>query len=114
LFVVRVNLRAEYFESKLIDYDVCSNYGNWNSNATVQDPRNRYFNILNQADKYDSKGECVCYWIPELRNLPSDLIHEPNIMALELQKLAGVIIGQDYPEPMLDLEASYKGDAESK
>ncbi|MDZ7681220.1 MAG: DASH family cryptochrome [Fodinibius sp.] len=26
---------AEYFESQLIDYDVCSNYGNWMYNSTV-------------------------------------------------------------------------------
>jgi deoxyribodipyrimidine photo-lyase len=100
---------AEYFESKLIDYDVCSNYGNWMYNSTVgQDPRNRYFNILNQADKYDKKGEYVRYWLSELAEVPQEFIHEPHRIALEQQKLAGVQIGEDYPEPMIDLEASYE------
>ncbi len=46
---------AEWFESQLIDYDVCSNYGNWNYVAGVgNDPREgRYFNILRQARMYD-------------------------------------------------------------
>ena len=57
---------AEYFESLLLDYDPCSNYGNWAYNATVgHDPRNRYFNILNQAERYDKNGEYVRYWLPE-------------------------------------------------
>lgn len=100
---------AEYFESLLIDYDVCSNYGNWMYNSTVgQDPRNRYFNILNQADKYDKKGEYVRHWLPELKNVPEDFIHEPHTMAVEQQKLSNVIIGEDYPAPMIDLEASYE------
>ncbi|MDZ7659557.1 DASH family cryptochrome [Fodinibius sp.] len=100
---------AEYFESKLIDYDVCSNYGNWMYNSTVgQDPRNRYFNIPNQADKYDKKGEYVRHWLPELSDVPVEFVHEPHRMALEQQKLAGVEIGKDYPEPMIDLESSYE------
>jgi len=70
---------AEYFELLLIDYDVCSNYGNWMYNATVgQDPRNRYFNIVNQANKYDADGQYVKHWLPELENLPREFIHEPH------------------------------------
>lgn len=100
---------AEYFESHLLDYDPCSNYGNWAYNATVgHDPRNRYFNILNQADKYDKKGEYVRLWIPELKNVPKEFIHEPHTIPIDQQKLYDLEIGIDYPEPMLDLEQSYE------
>jgi deoxyribodipyrimidine photo-lyase len=46
---------ASYFEQQLIDYDVCSNWGNWAYLAGVgNDPRtNRYFNIEKQALTYD-------------------------------------------------------------
>lgn len=59
---------AEYFESKLIDYDPCSNYGNWNDIARVGvDPRNeRPVNVTAQALQYDPQGEYVNYWLPEL------------------------------------------------
>lgn len=78
-------------------------------NSTVgQNPRNRYFNIINQAKKYDSKGKYVRHWLPELANIPQEFIHEPHRMALEQQKLAGAIIGEDYPKPMIDLEVSYQ------
>jgi deoxyribodipyrimidine photo-lyase len=59
---------AEYFESVLIDYDVCSNYGNWNYVAGIgNDPReDRYFNPKRQAALYDPKAEFIKRWIPEL------------------------------------------------
>jgi deoxyribodipyrimidine photo-lyase len=46
---------ASYFEQQLIDYDVCSNWGNWAYLAGVgNDPRGkRYFNIEKQASDYD-------------------------------------------------------------
>lgn len=51
---------AAYFEQQLIDYDVCSNWGNWAYLAGVgNDPRgNRYFNIEKQASDYDKK-KCI-------------------------------------------------------
>ena len=100
---------ASWFESKLIDYDVCSNWGNWAYNATVgHDPRNRYFNIVGQARKYDKKGEYVRHWLPELKDLPSEFVHEPHKMTPDQQELYGVKIGRDYPEPIIDLEKSYE------
>lgn len=50
---------AAYFEEQLIDYDVCSNWGNWAYLAGVgNDPRgHRWFNIEKQANDYDKK--CV-------------------------------------------------------
>lgn len=56
---------AAWFEHMLTDYDVCSNWGNWMYVAGVgNDPReNRYFNVLNQAEKYDPKGEFVQHWL---------------------------------------------------
>lgn len=59
---------AEYFESILIDYDVASNWGNWNYVAGVgNDPReNRYFNPQTQAARYDPESEYVKLWLPEM------------------------------------------------
>jgi deoxyribodipyrimidine photo-lyase len=61
---------AMYFESMLIDYDPCSNWGNWCYVAGVgNDPReNRYFNIPSQAKRYDPKGEYVRLWMPEIQH----------------------------------------------
>ena len=100
---------AAWFESLLLDYDVCSNWGNWAYNSTVgHDPRNRYFNIVGQAQKYDSDGEYVRHWLPELKYVPDEFVHEPWKMSEDQQKLNECIIGEDYPKPMIDLEKSYE------
>lgn len=74
---------AEYFESVLIDYDVTSNWGNWNYVAGVgSDPRdNRYLNVLTQAQRYDPQGDYVRTWLPELSDLPADKIHQPDLLS---------------------------------
>ena len=58
-------LGAAYFEEQLIDYDVCSNWGNWAYLAAVgNDPRdNRYFNIEKQAAVYDTKRKYRDLWL---------------------------------------------------
>jgi deoxyribodipyrimidine photo-lyase len=100
---------AAYFETQLVDYDPCSNYGNWAYIAGVgNDSRDRYFNIVKQARKYDAQAEYVTHWLPELEPLPPEYAHEPWKLTPEEQAEFGVELGVDYPEPMLDLAASYE------
>ena len=101
---------AEWFESILIDYDVCSNWGNWNYTAGVgNDARGfRYFNIPKQAKDYDPKGNYVKHWLPVLADIPPAKIHAPWKLSSEAQKRYDVRIGVDYPNPMVDLEKSVK------
>ena len=56
---------AAYFEEQLIDYDVCSNWGNWAYLAGVgNDPRgHRYFNIDKQAADYDKNNSFRKLWL---------------------------------------------------
>ncbi len=59
---------AAYFEQQLIDYDVCSNWGNWAYLAGVgNDPKeNRYFNIEKQANDYDAKKTYRNLWLNKM------------------------------------------------
>lgn len=96
---------AEWFESLLIDYDVCSNYGNWNYTAGVgNDARGfRFFNILKQSKDYDPQGDYVKHWLPELANVPAAKVHEPwKLLPVEQQRF-GLRLGVDYPNPVVDL-----------
>ncbi|MGB5966952.1 MAG: FAD-binding domain-containing protein, partial [Spirulinaceae cyanobacterium] len=99
---------AEWFESLLIDYDVCSNWGNWNYIAGVgNDARGfRYFNILKQSKDYDRQGKYVKHWLTELKQVPSNKVHQPWQLSPEEQKRYGVRIGVDYPHPVVDLAKS--------
>ncbi|MEM8599789.1 MAG: DASH family cryptochrome [Bacteroidota bacterium] len=100
---------ASYFESRLVDYDVTSNWGNWAYNAGVgADPRDRYFNILSQGDRYDGRGDYVRHWLPELANLRGFDAHKPWTLPKGILRKAGIELGDNYPAPMIDLEASYE------
>ena len=56
---------AMWFESRLVDYDVCSNWLNWAYIAGVgNDPRQgRHFDIRKQQEMYDPEGAYVNLWI---------------------------------------------------
>ncbi|MBE9042894.1 DASH family cryptochrome [Pleurocapsales cyanobacterium LEGE 10410] len=101
---------AEWFESLLVDYDVCSNWGNWNYTAGVgNDARGfRYFNIPKQTKDYDPQGRYVKHWLPELADLPGDKVREPGKLSQDEQKQYGVRIGVDYPRPVVDFFKSVK------
>ncbi|MEL6605985.1 MAG: DASH family cryptochrome [Cyanobacteria bacterium J06614_10] len=99
---------AEWFESMLIDYDVCSNWGNWNYTAGVgNDARGfRYFNIPKQSKDYDPEGKYVKHWLPALEALPAKKVHSPWKLQPVEQKRFGVQLGVDYPNPVVDLQKS--------
>ncbi|MEL6248864.1 MAG: DASH family cryptochrome [Cyanobacteria bacterium J06648_16] len=99
---------AEWFESLLIDYDVCSNWGNWNYTAGVgNDSRGfRYFNIPKQSRDYDPDGKYVKHWLPALKKVPAKKIHSPWKLDKEEQNRTGIRLGVDYPNPIVDLEKS--------
>jgi deoxyribodipyrimidine photo-lyase len=101
---------AEWFESCLIDYDVCSNWGNWNYTAGVgNDARGfRFFNISKQSLDYDRDGKYVKHWLPELAQIPAAKVHEPWKLLPVEQERFGVKIGVDYPKPVVDLFKSAK------
>ena len=51
-------LGADWFESTLVDYDVCSNWGNWVAAAGMTGGRLNQFNVTKQSKDYDE----VCLW----------------------------------------------------
>ena len=57
---------AAWFENQLCDYDVASNWGNWQYIAGVGvDPRGgRHFNLQKQTEMYDPQHEYIERWAP--------------------------------------------------
>ncbi|MFA1611993.1 DASH family cryptochrome [Halobellus rubicundus] len=98
---------AAYFETRLVDYDPASNYGNWAYVAGVgNDSRERAFDVVSQAKRYDPDAEFVTRWLPELASLPPERAHEPWTLSPAEQADFGVELGVDYPPPMIDPESS--------
>ena len=55
-----------------------------------------------QGQKFDANGEYVRKWVPELAKLPNEFIHFPKDAPTEVLKSANVILGHNYPLPMID------------
>lgn len=60
-----------YFASKLLDYDLASNVGNWQwaaGSGCDAAPYFRVFNPTEQARKFDPAGRYINCWLPELQS----------------------------------------------
>ncbi|WP_026449474.1 DASH family cryptochrome [Aequorivita capsosiphonis] len=79
---------AAYFESKLIDYDVSSNWMNWHMQAYEI----WYTNPIYQGFKYKEK-EFIQKWIPELKPISDNYIYIPWFESKEKPEIKG------YPKP---------------
>jgi len=83
---------AEWYEFLLVDYDVGSNWGNWQYVSGVgNDPRQgRVFNPVKQALDYDKEGEYIRAWVPELRGVTLTRSIGLNKQEIDQQKLMGL------------------------
>ena len=62
----------------------------------------RMYNPTKQAQDHDPEGRFIKTQLPELQNIPLDWLFEPWHMPPDLQQKYGCMIGQDYPEPIVD------------
>ncbi|MEI6407876.1 MAG: deoxyribodipyrimidine photo-lyase [Bacteroidota bacterium] len=68
----------------------------------------RIYNPIKNSIEHDADGLFIKKWVPELRNIPPGLIHEPYKLSLIEQQLYQCILGTDYPAPIVDVEETRK------
>ncbi len=98
-----------WFMQNLVDGDPAENNGGWQWTAGVgmdAAPYFRIFNPVSQSKKCDPEGIFIKQWVPELRRVPGQFIHEPWLMPEEVQAAARCRIGKDYPAPIVDHQAA--------
>jgi deoxyribodipyrimidine photo-lyase len=94
-----------WFWDTLVDADLANNAGGWQWVAGCGIDAAPYFRIFNpvlQGEKYDPGGDYVRRWVPELARLPARYIHRPWEAAPIDLAGAGIRLGLDYPQPMID------------
>ncbi|SNX87782.1 related to deoxyribodipyrimidine photo-lyase PHR [Melanopsichium pennsylvanicum] len=89
-----------YFSLNFIDQDFASNNGGWQwsaSTGTDPQPYFRIFNPLSQSEKSDPQGDYIRHFVPELRNVKGNAIHDPfkRLSKAEFEKLG-------YPKPIVE------------
>ena len=112
----------KWFHDTLVDADPASNAASWQwvaGSGADAAPYFRIFNPFTQGEKFDPNGDYVRKFVPELKHMPNKYIHRPweapKLVLLE----AGVKLGENYPEPIVDHKfareralASYKATRE--
>lgn len=98
---------ADFYHYHLVDSDPAINYTQWQSQAgTVGHHLMRIYNPIKQARDNDPDGEFVRRYVPELRGLPVEHLARPEKTPLHVQRECGIVVGEDYPYPVVEYEAA--------
>ncbi len=94
-----------YFADHLLDFDLAANNGGWQWAASTgcdAQPWFRIFNPVTQSQRFDPEGRFIRRYLPELQHCPDRWIHAPWRMPESVQAQCGIVIGKDYPAPVVD------------
>jgi deoxyribodipyrimidine photo-lyase len=98
-----------WFWDCLVDADLANNSASWQWVAGCgadAAPYFRIFNPITQGQKFDPEGEYIRRFLPELNTLPNKYLFNPWEAPDNILKNANVVLGQDYPKPIVDLKLS--------
>ncbi len=99
----------DWFWDCLVDADLASNSAGWQwvaGSGADAAPYFRIFNPVTQGLKFDPEGEYTKKYVPELELLPNKYLFNPWEAPKEILEKAGIELGKDYPEPIVDLKYS--------
>ena len=95
----------KYFADHLNDFDLSANNGGWQWAASTgcdAQPYFRIFNPVTQSERFDPQGKFIRRYLPQLKDVPDKFIHAPWMLPPLEQQACGVVIGRDYPAPVVD------------
>ena len=100
---------ARWFWDTLVDADLAANTQGWQLTAGCgadAAPFFRIFNPVTQGERFDPRGAYQRRWLPELARLAERAIHAPWEQPQPVLQAAGVVLGENYPQPLVSLADS--------
>ena len=100
---------AWWFWDTLVDADLAQNTLGWQWSAGCGADAAPYFRVFNpssQGEKFDTEGSYVRRWCPELARVPNRWLHRPWEASPEILASAGVVLGGNYPRPIVEHAAA--------
>ncbi len=100
-----------YFATHLNDFDLAANNGGWQWAASTGCDAQPYFRIFNpiaQSEKFDPAAKFIRRYLPQLAALPDKLVHAPWLAKPVDLRAAGITLGRDYPQPVVDHDEARK------
>lgn len=100
-----------YFAKQLLDFDLAANNGGWQWAASAGCDAAQPFRIFNpilQSQKFDPQGRFIRKYVPELSQLSDQAIHTPWLVSTADRRAAGIVLGRDYPFPLVDHDYARK------
>ena len=97
-----------WFWDTLVDADLAANAASWQWVAGCGADAAPYFRVFNpvlQGRKFDPDGDYVRRYVPELARLETAYLHAPWEAPAAALARAGIVLGRDYPAPIVDLAA---------
>lgn len=94
-----------WFWDTLLDADIAANTCSWQwvaGSGADAAPYFRIFNPIAQGEKFDTQGEYVRRWCPEIASLPNKYIHKPWEAPQGVLDDVGIVLGEDYPRPIVE------------
>ncbi|ETZ07103.1 cryptochrome-2 [Holospora obtusa F1] len=99
----------DWFWERLVDADLANNSASWQWVAGCGADAAPYFRIFNptlQGETFDPHGHYTKQFLPILNQLPSQYLFKPWKASAHLLKQAGIVLGENYPFPIVDLKFS--------
>jgi deoxyribodipyrimidine photo-lyase len=99
----------KWFWDCLLDADLANNSASWQwitGCGADAAPYFRVFNPCTQGHKFDPDGEYTRRFVPELKALPNKYLFSPWEAPNDVLQTAGISLGENYPQPIVDLKTS--------
>jgi deoxyribodipyrimidine photo-lyase len=100
---------AAFLAKQFLDYEPGIHYPQFQMQAGTMGVNTiRIYNPVKQSTEHDEDGIFIKKYIPELQHVPAEHIHQPWLLTTEAQLMYKVVMGVDYPAPIVDITKTGK------